>query len=1029
MNLPAPVIDNRDQAARLDSLLRQLPGYVPGWQPASSSSAVALMRIAARYAEILAAGVNQVPDRSLLAFLDMLGIQLLPAKAARVPLVFSLLANAPIDVTLQRGGRVAAPARLNPPSAAAPDQEPTSVPEVAFATRQTITVCRSQLAALYSIDPRSDEFADHTSLLPGGFTLFDDLQPTQHALYLGHDDYFALGGENIKVMLSFSLDSGATQALSTQWEYLTEGGWSPLQSTGEDDTTNGLQADGVIQLNRAFGPKAKQDTFDGHTSYWLRGHLTTPVLPDGQQGQRTIPVINDIQARVGFACSNIAPEAAFADGVPLDVSKDFYPFGKNPATYTTFYLACKEVFQRKGATVTMEVDLRQNGRAPAGKKLTVDKKLTVEWEYFNGTVWHGLGVLPANYDFTHPDTSSGVASKTLSFDCLPDWAETTVNGTKNFWLRARITQGSYGQPPTMAISDVAAHVAPSSTTTVPDPVKPIGGATNVAPSSITITPDTLKPPVIKSVAFSFTYLTDPFTLDHCLSVNDFVFEDHTEDARWPNRTFKPFRPVEDSHPAVHFGFDERLPTGLVSTYVDIPEVVEEGNVEPSPFVWEYRSGDGWTELGVLDETDGFRHSGMIQFVGPPDAIAVQGLGGELYWVRAHFKQGEQPGPLPVSGLWLNAAWAERQDPPEQEGLGTSDGNPGQTFSFTRSPVLEGETIEVQEWQGRGEDWQTSVQGVPESNLRFETDPVTRETLAVWVTWQPQSHLHDSGPDDRHYCLERANGLIRFGNGQHGLIPPAGSRISALYSSGGGAAGNVAANAITELRTAVPFIQSVTNPVPASGGANIESVEAVKQRGPQLLRHRGRAVAAADCEWLARTASSDVARVCCLPITGSAGRAQRGSITLLVAPASPDPEPEPSPELSRRIREYVASYVPATASQRVRVTGPQYVEVDVYAEIIPSDASSAARVEAQVRDSLNQFLHPLTGGMDGQGWAFGQPVYLSQIAAIIEATSGVDYARAIRLRVGDQNFADTVPVDAYSLVAAGAHELKLSIGAD
>jgi hypothetical protein len=995
--LPAPLVENRDQAALLDSLLRQLPGYVPGWQPNSSSRAAALMRIGARYAEFLATGLNQVPDRSLLAFLDMLGIQFLPAKAARVPLVFSLLSNAPVDVTLPSGSRVVTPARLNPPSAAAAvDAAPTSTPEVTFATLQTVTLCRSQLVTLYSIDPRSDEFADHSSQLSGGFTLFDDLQPTEHAIYLGHDDYFALGGEDLIVMLLLSLDSGATQALNTQWEYWTEGGWSPLESTGEDDTTNGLQTDGVIELHRDFGPKAKQDTFDGHTSYWIRGHLTTPLLPDGQQGQRTIPLINDIQARVGFTRSNIAPEAAFTDGIPQDVSKDFYPFGKIPATYTTFYLACKEVFQRKGAAVTMSITLRQSGTSSGNP--------VVEWEYFDGMTWQGLGVVPDKYDFTTPPVSSGApASATLSFNCPSDWAETSVNGTKNFWLRARVTQGDYGHPVRVIIDETT--------------------------KSPTLDAPNLQAPIIWKVTFSFTYLTDPFILDHCLSVNDFVFEDHTEDARWPNRTFKPFRTVEDSYPAVHFGFDQRLPSGLVSAYVNVPETVEEGDVEPSPFIWEYRSANGWTELGVLDETNGFRHSGMIQFIGQPDAAAVQGLGGELYWVRAHVKQGEQPNALAVGGLWLNAGWAEQQEPPEREDLGSSDGNPGQTFSFTRIPVLEGETIEVQEWQGRGEYWQTAVQGVPTSDLRFETDTVTKEKVAVWVTWQSRAHLYDSAPGDRHYCIERANGIIRFGNGQRGMIPPAGCRISAFYSSGGGAAGNVAANTITELRTAVPFIQTVTNPVPASGGADIETVDAVKQRGPQQLRHRGRAVATADCEWLARTASPDVERVCCLPITGPAGRAQRGWITLLVAPASPDPRPQPSPDLSQRIREYLACHVPATASQRVRVAGPQYIAVGVYAEIIPSDPSSAARVEAQVRENLNQFLHPLAGGMDGQGWAFGQSVYLSQVAAIIETTAGVDYARQIRLRVGDQTFSDTVPVDAYSLVAAGTHELKLSIGAD
>lgn len=238
-----------------------------------------------------------------------------------------------------------------------------------------------------------------------------------------------------------------------------------------------------------------------------------------------------------------------------------------------------------------------------------------------------------------------------------------------------------------------------------------------------------------------------------------------------------------------------------------------------------------------------------------------------------------------------------------------------------------------------------------------------------------------------------------------------------------------AGAIAELRTALPFIQAVTNPVPASGGADIETAQAVKQRGPQRLRHRNRAVAAEDREWLAREASPDVARVRCLPITGPDGHAQRGWITLVVAPASPDPSRSLRPSLATACAIIWRSTCRRTVARQVRVAGPQYVPVGVRAEIIPDDPGLAAQVEARVRENLNWFLHPLLGGRDGQGWAFGQPVYLSQIAEVIEETPNVDYAREIRLRVGDEIFADVVTIDPYTLVAAGDHQLKLSIGAD
>ena len=50
-----------------------------------------------------------------------------------------------------------------------------------------------------------------------------------------------------------------------------------------------------------------------------------------------------------------------------------------------------------------------------------------------------------------------------------------------------------------------------------------------------------------------------------------------------------------------------------------------------------------------------------------------------------------------------------------------------------------------------------------------------------------------------------------------------------------------------------------------------------------------------------------------------------------------------------------------------------------------------------------------------------------IAAVIETTAGVDYARRIELQVNGQLFDETIPVDRDALIAAGDHELKLMLG--
>jgi len=165
----------------------------------------------------------------------------------------------------------------------------------------------------------------------------------------------------------------------------------------------------------------------------------------------------------------------------------------------------------------------------------------------------------------------------------------------------------------------------------------------------------------------------------------------------------------------------------------------------------------------------------------------------------------------------------------------------------------GEVVEVREWVGRGEDWRTAVDGVPESALRLERDPVTAEPRAVWVRWEGREHLLESGPDDRHYALERTRGRLQFGDDRCGRIPPASASVALSFTTGIGEAGNVPAGTITELRTGVAYLQGVSNPVAADGGAAPEAIEDVVGRATFRLRHRGRAVASDDYAWMANEA--------------------------------------------------------------------------------------------------------------------------------------------------------------------------------
>jgi predicted phage baseplate assembly protein len=516
--------------------------------------------------------------------------------------------------------------------------------------------------------------------------------------------------------------------------------------------------------------------------------------------------------------------------------------------------------------------------------------------------------------------------------------------------------------------------------------------------------------------------------DHCFTQNLFSFDDHTDDCRWQTKPFAPFAAVPDTDPAVYVGFDAALPEGLVSMYWAIGEEALAGlQPKPSSYAWEYLSTTRWQSLAVDDETSGLQLTGMVKMIGAPDQLASPGPSRPLYWIRARRKSAAILDPLPVTGIWTNAAWVTQSSLHRAELAANSDGNAMQVVQLLHPPVLPDEDVEVQEWRGGGREWQTLFAGLDKTNVRLETSP-SGLVIAVWVRWQRRPHLFGSTSTDRHYTIDRVKGFIRFGDGSRGMIPPAGSAIIVTYSSGSTRAENVAASAISQLHSGVPFVAGVTNPAAAAGGAAAELISRIRTRGPARLRAGARALTPADYECMAAEASAEIAIARCLPVTGQAGAAQPGWVTVAIVPWSQEAMPKPSAELLRRVRVLLAAVVPAAIVSQVRVTALDYMPIAIEATLAASDPGETSQLESAVLDALDNFLHPLTGGVGGNGWRFGEVVYLSQVARAIKHVAGLRELRSVRFSVDGFEVADSVDPGPLRLPASGRHVLRWEIGA-
>jgi hypothetical protein len=148
------------------------------------------------------------------------------------------------------------------------------------------------------------------------------------------------------------------------------------------------------------------------------------------------------------------------------------------------------------------------------------------------------------------------------------------------------------------------------------------------------------------------------------------------------------------------------------------------------------------------------------------------------------------------------------------------------------------------------------------------------------------------------------------------------------------------------------------------------------------------------------------------------------VLLIIVPRGGGIKPIPSLELLARVQDYIAARLAPTVDLLVR--GPDWLKVTVSVEVVPVVPEAATDVQTAVTAQLAAFLHPLTGGLDGAGWAFGRKPYRSDLYALIEHTPGVSYVR--RLAVEEQPDEGVARPERF-LVYSGDHEIVMSSDTD
>jgi hypothetical protein len=255
-----------------------------------------------------------------------------------------------------------------------------------------------------------------------------------------------------------------------------------------------------------------------------------------------------------------------------------------------------------------------------------------------------------------------------------------------------------------------------------------------------------------------------------------------------------------------------------------------------------------------------------------------------------------------------------------------------------------------------------------------------------LVWDSQPDLLNSGPTDRHFVVEIEEGgttYLRFGDNLHGMRPDPGTHFQATYRTGNGIAGNIGREALYHIVTnddALKPVSAITNPLPATGGCDPDSVEQIRQYAAGSLLEQSRGVTPQDYITLA-TQDPQVHRAnVALRWTGS-----WYTVFLVVERVNGLPvDVAFKQSLRQRLEQN------RMAGTDLIIVSPNYVPLEIamtayYKQgYMPGDVEKAlikAFSNQQWPDGERGFFYP-------DNFGFGQPVYLNELYAAASTVPGI-----------------------------------------
>ena len=270
-----PVIDDRTFQEIVDEARARIPRYTPEWTDQNDSDlGMTLVQLFAWLTEMQIYRMSKVPRLNYIKFLELLGIELEPAKPATARIGFPLLAGSAEPY-------ITVPARTRIATEAPDDDGP-----ILFEIDRALTAIRARLDRLQAFDGFAyRDVSGENDDIAAGFEPFGHLANDGSALLLGFDEAlppvsfgmtFWVGGQARAFPVLQCTGATLQPAVSAElaWEYWNGHEWRRVDVLADD--TARLTRSGEVRLS---GPAAGTMVAAAlgkvaDKRYWIRARVT-----------------------------------------------------------------------------------------------------------------------------------------------------------------------------------------------------------------------------------------------------------------------------------------------------------------------------------------------------------------------------------------------------------------------------------------------------------------------------------------------------------------------------------------------------------------------------------------------------------------------------------------------------------------------------------------------------------------------------------------------------------------------------------